>query len=67
MTNNSWMQGIVQGYTWKMKMCNDAIFEKWTPKDITRKEAREMMLRFSNGDFEIYQNSDVESLWKTTR
>lgn len=66
MSDDAWMRGIVRGYTWKIRMFNGAVFEKWTPKDMNGKDAGQMMIDFSNGDYEdVCTNEDVVSLWKT--
>lgn len=64
---------LVRGNKWKMKMENDAIFEIWTPFKLTRKEAKILLLNFSNGEgdgFEgdnIYSNEDIVNFWETIK
>lgn len=56
---------LVQGYTWKARMSNDAVFEFWTPYNITAKQARIELLKVANGDYSVYAPSDMISVWKT--
>ena len=52
--------GLIAGYTWKARMFNGAVFDFWTHKNITRKEAREKLLEIAV----VYESSEIDSIWK---
>lgn len=57
------IRSMVKGRTWKARMSNGDIFEIWTPFELKRKQAIQKLLDFANGDYEIYDRGDVESVW----
>lgn len=61
--------GLVRGVTWKVRMLSGAIFETWSPSNITRQEAIQRLLSESNGDYEgdevIYTTKDIDHIWMT--
>jgi len=61
--------GLVRGFVWKCRMFNGAIFEWWTPEDVSRAEARKQLFSIANmfcsEDDLAYEKGDMESLWKT--
>lgn len=64
------MRMLVQGYVWKGRMSNGAVFEWWTPMKGQRKQAREEIFAIANawGDDDenrAYDPSDLERLWET--
>ena len=54
------MRYLVQGFTWKMKMSNGALFNMWTPKDISRADARARLLE----DAAHYDTRDIVNVWR---
>lgn len=58
------MKLFVRGFTWKARMSNDAVFEFWTPSEITRKEAQIKLLDMANGDYlNVYDKTDIIHMW----
>ena len=62
----SWARGVVAGRTWVGMFSNGAEFEIWTPaKNLSRKEARRLLLQQANGDYgEVYAKGDLVSVRK---
>lgn len=61
----NYMRNIVRGFHWNVLMSNGAIFNIWTPYELTRKQAKEQLMEEANGDNDIYDKSDVQRIWKT--
>lgn len=60
------MKLLVRGFTWKARMSNDAVFEFWTPSEITRKTAKDKLLAIANGDYlNVYDKADITYMWRT--
>ena len=59
--------GMIRGYTWKIKLFNGAIFEWWTPEGkSTRRQAKLHLMDIANGGRgSIYKNIDIENIWRT--
>ena len=70
---NNFLQQIIRGYTWKIKLWNEAIFEWWTPEKVSRKEAKQKLLEIANrGEYfsrkeGLYRDcsKDIISIWET--
>lgn len=52
---------LVRGYIWKARMFNGAVFEYWTPMQISRKRARLHLLTVAD----VYTSQDIDKLWQT--
>ncbi len=52
---------LVQGFTWKARMSNGAVFEFWVSRNISRATAKQEILDIA----EVYDASDIISIWKT--
>lgn len=65
--NDGWMRLLVQGYTYKARMSNGAVFEAWSPMILPRREAARLLLAQANGSCEPapYSQTTLESLWHT--
>jgi len=59
--------GLVRGHYWHVRMSNGARFSIWVPYVLTRKDAKEQLLKVANGGYEIYESRDIESIWRTKK
>lgn len=61
------LRELVRGFVWKARMINGAIFEWWTPSEVSRATARREVLAVANGHgyTAAYDETTIESLWQT--
>ena len=61
---------LIEGYVWKARMEGGAVFQIWVATDISRKEARKMLLKEANRlcdpDDPAYLPEDIENMWRVS-